>query len=216
LALAENIRTRRAALKLSQVELAKKSGVSQQLINALEHGKISSTRFMPEIAAALGCSVAELDPRLSLAATAQPAAFYNRHVLGNELPVLAATEAEPGSMSIAISAEPVDFIDRPSLLQNVRESYALYVVDELMVPELEPGDIVLVNPHQPPVANTTCILVREVDGNKVAKIRRLTGFTASEWRVTRWNRTEEQAAEDSLNRAIWQKCHRIVGRIYRR
>lgn len=61
--LKDNLKAMRKAAKLSQKTLAEFAGVSQQLIGALETGRQSSTSRLPEIAAALGKTVGELDPR---------------------------------------------------------------------------------------------------------------------------------------------------------
>ncbi|MFN0191047.1 MAG: helix-turn-helix domain-containing protein [Aestuariivirga sp.] len=213
--LAENIKVRRSAKSYSQAELAESAGVSQQLINALENGKVGSTKFMPEIAAALGCTVRELDPRFGNADRPKQNPSYVVKS-ASELPILAAKEMPPVSMSVEISVEPVDFMDRPPLLENVRDGYALFVADDLMSPELERGDMVLVNPHFPPIPNTTCILLQESGGARIGKVRRLLGFTADEWHVKMWNGPVDSVPENSLNRQAWQLCHRIVARYCRR
>jgi transcriptional regulator with XRE-family HTH domain len=208
--LAENIKVRRLAKGLSQAELAQSAGVSQQLINALENGKVGSTKFMPEIAATLGCTVRELDPRFAVQESMSQSP-PNAAVAG-ELPILASRELEPESMSVLISDEPVDFMDRPPLLQNVRHAYAMFVADDLMSPELERGDIILVNPHYPPVAGTTCVLLREDGGARIGKIRRIVGLSAEEWHVRIWNEPAELPKESVLSRRDWRLCHRIVAR----
>lgn len=215
--LAEKIRVRRLGLDLSQTELAKKAGVSQQLINALENGKIGSTKFIPEIAAALGCSVEDLVPRFAVAGgNHQTASGAKRYAASNSLPILAAREVPGAEVSIQVSSDPVDYMERPSWLLNVRDSYGMYVADESMFPELEPGDIVFVNPHYPPLAGTTCFVFREAEGTKIGMIRRLIEFTSEEWLVKMWNNPRDHAAESALNRSVWRDCHRIVARSYRR
>lgn len=61
--IAENlVRLRKAAKPpLSQPELAKKAGVSQQLISQIENNKNTSTKYLPQIARALSVSVYEID-----------------------------------------------------------------------------------------------------------------------------------------------------------
>ncbi len=58
--LAENIRKMRLAAGLSQVALAERAGVSQQLINKLETGKALESRKLTKIAAALGVTAEQL------------------------------------------------------------------------------------------------------------------------------------------------------------
>lgn len=61
--IAENLKRLRAAAKLSQVGLAKKAGVAQQLISQIERGENTSTKYLPQIAKALGAAVADIDPQ---------------------------------------------------------------------------------------------------------------------------------------------------------
>lgn len=58
----ENLKRLRAARNLSQPDLAKLAGVSQQLISQLENGKNAATTKLPKIAVALGVPVSEIDP----------------------------------------------------------------------------------------------------------------------------------------------------------
>jgi transcriptional regulator with XRE-family HTH domain len=58
----ENIKALREAAGLSQTQLAKLARVSQQLISQLERGENTTTKYLPQIARALGKTVADLDP----------------------------------------------------------------------------------------------------------------------------------------------------------
>tara|TARA_R110002012_G_C11673164_1_gene613281 strand:+ start:455 stop:1045 length:591 start_codon:yes stop_codon:yes gene_type:complete len=60
--IADNLKRLREAAGLSQLRLAKKSGVSQQLISQIENGKNTSTKALPALAAAIGCKVYDIDP----------------------------------------------------------------------------------------------------------------------------------------------------------
>jgi len=60
--IAENLRRLRKTRKLTQVELADKAGVSQQLISQIESGKNQTTKELPVLAQALGVGVHEIDP----------------------------------------------------------------------------------------------------------------------------------------------------------
>lgn len=58
----ENIKALRVREGLSQPELAKRAGVSQQLISQLENGKNTTTKKLPQIARALNASISDIDP----------------------------------------------------------------------------------------------------------------------------------------------------------
>jgi transcriptional regulator with XRE-family HTH domain len=60
--IAENLRRLRKAAGLSQLTLAEKAGVSQQLVSQLENGKNYSTTELPGLAHALGVPVHAIDP----------------------------------------------------------------------------------------------------------------------------------------------------------
>jgi transcriptional regulator with XRE-family HTH domain len=57
-----NLKLLRTEAKLSQTALAKKAGVSQQLISQIERGENVSTTELPALATALGVRIEEIDP----------------------------------------------------------------------------------------------------------------------------------------------------------
>jgi transcriptional regulator with XRE-family HTH domain len=213
MSLAANIRSRRTLQNWSQKELAQRAGVSQQLINALEAERVRSSKFIRDIAAALGCSLSDLEP--SYGGMAED----TRTIIGadgrsGELPIFAATQTDAGS--VVVSDQSIDFIDRPQPLLNVRGGYGLIVADNIMFPEYEIGDFALVNPHLPPVPDTTCIFYSDSTELKFARTRRLLNITADCWHVKAWQPADGIEAIAELKRDIWQRCHRIIGRYCRR
>lgn len=62
---ADNIKRLREREGLSQLELAKKAGVSQQLISQLENGKNLTTKKLPQIVKALNATLEQLDETLA-------------------------------------------------------------------------------------------------------------------------------------------------------
>lgn len=213
--LAINLRTRRARLELTQKDLANRAGVSQQLIHSLETGVIRSTKFVKEIALALGCAITDLDPKYGGVNDygESSADLDGRH---GDLPIYNAAEVEDGM--VVIPDVPFDYITRPFPLQNVRGGYGVLVALNLMYPEFDVGDYVLVNPHLPPVPNTSCLFYSETTEGTVGRIRRLVAVTTEHWEVMCWNLQTPQSepSPDKLLRGKWKKCHRIVGRYVRR
>lgn len=61
MSIAQNLIRLRKAAGYSQVELAERSKVSQQLISQIERGENTSTKYLPALVAALGCRVGDLD-----------------------------------------------------------------------------------------------------------------------------------------------------------
>jgi transcriptional regulator with XRE-family HTH domain len=213
MSLAANIRTRRAFLNWSQKELAQRAGVSQQLINALEAERVRSSKFIREIAMALGCAISDLDPSYSAMAE-DGGSIVNASGRHGDLPIFGASEADVGS--VFISEESIDFIDRPEPLMNVRGGYGVIVANSFMFPEYEVGDFALVNPHLPPVPDTTCIFYSDSKEQTIGRIRRLLTIASDRWTVKAWQPAEGFEAVTELPRDTWQKCHRLVGRYCRR
>jgi transcriptional regulator with XRE-family HTH domain len=213
MSLAANIRTRRAYQNWSQKELAQRAGVSQQLINALEAERVRSSKFIREIAMALGCAISDLDPNYGGMAE-DGGSIVNGAGRHGDLPIFGAAELEIGS--VVVSEQSIDFIDRPEPLLNVRGGYGLIVASNFMFPEFEIGDFALVNPHLPPVPETTCIFYSDEKQQTFGRIRRLIAVTPQSWTVKAWQPAEGFDAISELPRDIWQKCHRIIGRYCRR
>lgn len=69
MSIAQNLAKLRSRAGLSQGELAKLSGVSQQLISQIEQGKNLSTKHLPKLANALGVGIGEIDPDYTGAAS---------------------------------------------------------------------------------------------------------------------------------------------------
>ncbi|HFU0230402.1 TPA: helix-turn-helix domain-containing protein [Vibrio parahaemolyticus] len=60
MALGQRVRDQRIKNKMTQKDLAQKAGISQQVISKLEATDGTHSRFVYEIAVALGCDVAWL------------------------------------------------------------------------------------------------------------------------------------------------------------
>src|SRR5690349_21670507 len=139
----EAIRTAREDARLSQLDLARAAGVSQQLIAAIETGRTKSTKFLPRIAVALNKRPGDLDPDW-LPVEEQRGALLPATPGELDLPVYAS--AEGGEGQIIVSLDPMELIPRPSPVLGVRDAYAVYITGESMIPEFEPGDLAIVNP----------------------------------------------------------------------
>lgn len=208
----------RKAKSLSQSQLAAAAKVSQQLIASIEKGLTRTTKFLPRIAAVLDVPPGQLDPEWvnivlpRASSEADPTLPAGRR----DLPIHSAAEA--GTGHIIVTSDPVDWLPRPAPVAHVRKAYGLYIAGESMVPEFEPGDIALVNPHLPAVPDTTCIFYgqgheeREEVRATVKRLRRKTGDT---WYLKQWNPPEGMKSEFTLSRAAWPVCHRVIGKYSR-
>jgi transcriptional regulator with XRE-family HTH domain len=208
----EIIRARRKSLSMSQASLADAVGTNQQTIDKIERGMTEHSRFLRPICAVLGISLDELDP---LPALGPAAGLIPGEALrgARDLPVHAA--AEGGKGQLVVSSDPVDWVLRPAPLAHVKGGYGLIIVGESMIPEFEPGDIALINPHLPP--EKTCVFYAErQDGEVRATVKRLVKATVEAWLVRQWNPPEGDKPEFRLLRSEWNKSHCTVGKYSRR
>jgi phage repressor protein C with HTH and peptisase S24 domain len=209
----EIVRAAREDARLSQLDLARAAGVSQQLIAAIETGRTKSTKFLPRIAMALNKRPGDLDPDW-LPVEEQRNAALPPSLGDKDLPVYAS--AEGGEGQIIVSPDPMEVIPRPSPVLGVRDAYAVYITGESMIPEFEPGDLAIVNPNLPPIAGVTCIFYGETGGAARATIKRLRRQGPDAWLVRQWNPPEGMQEDFILPRAEWPICHRTVGKHSRR
>lgn len=195
---------------MSQPQLARAAGCSQQLIAAIEKGDQASTKFLPQLALALDVAPGDLDSSWAAVAGSQtPPVPPGPFILpGRDFPIYASVEGGPGE--IIRSVDPVDWVPRPEPVARVKTAYGLYVVGESMLHEFEPGNIALVNPVLPPVQNTTCVLYAERDGEARATIKRLLRAGSDKWHLRQWNPEKDF----SLSRKEWGVCHRVIGKYY--
>lgn len=207
----ERIRQAREAKGLSQTDLARRVGVKQPSIQNIENGRTKDPRKLMEIAAVLDIPLAELRPTMATLnrIVAQPPAVANPQA---DFPVFFASPAAGNDEGWVLSPEPVEYVERPSLLATVRGSYGLRVSGSAMEPAYEPGDIVFVHPYLPPVLDSDVLLRGEAEGLLRGTIRRLVGETSSAWRVRQWN----PRRDSELARSEWPKADRVVGKYNRK
>lgn len=100
-------------------------------------------------AGAKSAGVAEADDRFSAAHALSP---IRRSGPVRDLPVLGvgAGSGESDDVDFELNAGgPIDFLVRPSVLENVRNAYVIYIVGESMSPWRRPGEPVIANPARP-------------------------------------------------------------------
>ncbi len=123
-----------------------------------------------------------------------------------DLPVYGAAEGGDGVM--ILDSDPIEYMERPTELREVKGGYAVYVVNDSMFPAYEPGDKVHVHPGKPIAPGKDVLFVREEkDGTRHALIKRLMRVSERSWKVRQFN--PDQSFE--LPRRIWQRAYRIVG-----
>jgi transcriptional regulator with XRE-family HTH domain len=213
--LKDRVRKLRKQLGLSQAALAELAGVTQNAIAAIENGHTKKSKFLPEIARALGVRLADLDSTLADNNSSMLNGERSPALVGEkDLPVYAAAEGGKGAM--VLSNEAVDYTRRPAPLANVKDGYGIIVVGDSMFPAFEVGDILLVHPHLPCIPDTDVILYCEENGTVTVMAKRLRRITVEHWHLTQWNPAEGEKKDFTLSRVTWPICHRIVGKYSRR
>jgi phage repressor protein C with HTH and peptisase S24 domain len=206
----EIIREAREGRKWSQKDLADRAGISQVAIMKIESGVTAQSKFLPKIAQILGLDLAQLDPGLS--GVHLPALPPVADPFGpKDFRIYSAAEGGPGE--ILRSVDPVDWWPRPIEVQRVAGAYGMYIVGESMVPEYRPGQVAVINPNLPHIADRSYIFYAETeDGVVRATVKLLRRQSGDNWFVTQHNPPPGQKNEFTLPKKLWRVAHRIVGR----
>src|SRR3954464_341020 len=206
----EIIREARERRNWSQKDLADRAGVSQVAIVKIESGATVQSKFLPKIAQILGLDLADLDPSLRGVTLPAPERPFANDVKP-DFPVYASAEGGPGE--IIRSSEPIDFIPRPSHLVHVKDAYGLLVTGNSMAPEYKNGEMAIVEPRLPVVADEVHIFYAEKDGEARATIKHLRRATTERWLVKQHNPPDAMAADFTLSRKEWGIAHRVTGKM---
>jgi transcriptional regulator with XRE-family HTH domain len=209
MAIAGNVARYRKERGLSQEQLARRVGVRQNTIAAIESGLTKKSKYLPDIARVLEVPLFDLDAGEGAHRT--PTIPGADLVGARDLPLYATVEAGEGA--VVMSSDPVDEVRRPAPLATVKGAYGVIVSGESMVPALRPGDTALIHPHLPPKVEDICLFISEKNGEFIATIKEYVGQTKDHWRVKRYKPEEK---EFTLRKSEWQTCHVSVGRYSRR
>lgn len=205
------IRAAREQRGLSQAALGALVGIKQASILAIEKGETNRSKHLPEIARELGIKPEAVGlPSEHAAAPTGMAAIATQYE-PKDFPIYTAAEGGPGE--IIRSVEPIDWWPKPIEVQRVTGAYGMYIVGESMVPEFWPGQVAVINPNLPHVANKPYVFYSEAeDGTARATVKFLRRQIPDAWHVTQHNPPPGQKRDFVLPRKIWREAHRIVGR----
>jgi phage repressor protein C with HTH and peptisase S24 domain len=214
--LAELLRRRRQALGLSQPQLARLVGVSQQAIQKVEAGETRRPRFIVELAGALGVdptalAQGRLEERSSASTLPAANARGAQSVSGGQrdLPVYASAQAGPDGMMVTY--EPIEWIERPAPLAGVPNAFAMYVVNDSMEPRYHQGDLLLIHPQRPVRRGRDVLLIKaSEEAGHEAFVKELVSI--DERRVVLRQLNPERRFE--IERSLVQGLHLVIGAYY--
>lgn len=206
------IREAREKRRLSQKDLADLIGISQPAVKKIEAGETAQSKFLPKIAQVLELDLSLLDSALA----PQPALPAERPLLPGRPDFRIFASAEGGPGEIIRSAEPVDFVPRPTHLVHVRDAYGLFITGSSMEPEYKSGEMAIVEPSMPIIAGEVYVFYAERLGEARATIKHLRRATADRWLVSQHNPPEGMSKDFPLSRKEWGIAHRVTGKFARR
>lgn len=217
--LGERIRYARETARLTQDDVAQHFGINRVSVAQWEMNRTRpALERIGELASLLNTTAEWLvdrkgyppvgDPKAA-ARGRRPELIAGSNLVGEkDLPIYAG--AAGGDGHIIVSFEAIDYVKRPTVLQNVIGGYGLLVYGVSMIPAYWPGDTALVHPHLPPQRDTDCVFYHTppAGGEAEAIVKRLAGYNDREWKLEQYN----PASAFSENRMDWPICHRIVGK----
>tara|TARA_R110002050_G_scaffold156501_1_gene284348 strand:+ start:576 stop:1229 length:654 start_codon:yes stop_codon:yes gene_type:complete len=167
----------RTKYRVSQPELASRSGVSQSQISKYEKGEIAKPSHdkLIRIAEALNCSVEDITDELD--EKIKPA-FQSFNSTGAAIFIPHYTEAQQMNKDfsagdgIVIRPEAAQAqIRKPSFLEYSDKAYAITTYSEAMQPRYNSGDILYVDPTLTAMKGDDAILLFQLDGRFVGIVR---------------------------------------------
>lgn len=223
----------RGVLFLDQAGLANELGVNQSTISRWESGK-----SVPDPAQAMALAklfgkpvewflgkdngadappAAEADqdasaPRAAPFAASPPLTSLVRPgaalVGDRDLPVYASAEGGPNGAMI-VTYDPIEWVKRPEPLMTVRTGFAIYIVNDSMIPAFRPGDRALVHPLRQPLPGDDGLFIGEKqDGASYALVKTLISSSDEAWQVQQYN----PADSFLLSKKTWHTAMKIVGK----
>lgn len=214
-----------ARYKLSARAVSAAGGLSPSAVSHFLKGAVRSLKAESYAAIADGLSkklnrkvlVSELRategfsaPREELEAPDGVARIMDQLAHRADIPVWAsASGGDDGAM--ILTAEPIDYIRRSELMQDVRNPFAFYVIGDSMSPAIEQGDQVVINPNRPPQIGKDHVFIHDDGrGSMLALVKRLLRSSSDVWRVRQFNPNKDF----DLPKSKWGKALTITEKRY--
>lgn len=165
--MANSIEKYRRAQKMSMEALGQAIGTDASTINKIEKEKIkASPARLSKMADLFGVSIEDLlaDPDDSPAPPLHGHRITTPHSDRPQIEVLGAAAGSLLSGAFQLTPGPIEFIDVPTALENMRGLYALYIDGNSMWPMYPHGSKVIVSIHRPvSIGNSVVIQERRAE-----------------------------------------------------
>jgi transcriptional regulator with XRE-family HTH domain len=226
----KRLRAARLERRLSQQELADKSGVSQQTIAKIENDKVRFSRHFLTLAKILAVPVRIFDPETAGEMSdaeienAAQAMMRGNATWSKDRENIVVVEHDAVRMPVfALELRPDgqfwDNVKSAGSLASVQQltagpkTAALYVAEATHSPAVEPGDVIVINADLPPLPGSDCLFIGPTENAQPWKVavRRLREIGTDYWVVEQFNPRESYR----ISRADFPTAQRIVA-IYRR
>lgn len=142
MSLAARFKARRMELNLTQVEVAAAAGVSQQAVESIESGRTKRPRNLLDLAKALNCSPDWLLNGKNVMPLTE--------ISTRRIPILSYVQA--GALTEASEITTIegnyDYVLADAEITD--NAFALRIEGDSMMPEFQPGDIVIIDPELTP------------------------------------------------------------------
>jgi transcriptional regulator with XRE-family HTH domain len=180
----QEIRRAREAREMSQADLAKAAGTSQQTVDRIERGAVGHSRAYPKLRDALGLDKLGYDNWPLDEDEHGNLAVPPRRV---EAEIRAIERVDRGMVPVITNSggqvRLVDAIPRGYPYEHVQDVNAVLISDATMEPILRPGDIVVLHPHLPATVGDLVCFARD----EVIYVRLLSHETEVDWVVESLN-----------------------------
>lgn len=127
------------------------------------------------------------------------------------IPILGTAAAGDGVV-FELDQTPVDWVPRPTTLQNAQNAYAIFVAGDSMVPKYTAGDLVFAHPGKPPIIGGD-VIVQLHDGGGVPTqglLKKLLIRTATKIVLWQHNPPDGHSHEITLSPAKIHAIHHVL------
>jgi len=142
MSLAARFKARRMDLNLTQVEVATAAGVSQQAIESIESGRTKRPRNLLDLAKALNCSPDWLLNGKNIMPLTE--------ISTRRIPILSYVQAGALTEVSEITTIEGNYEYVLADAEITENAFALRIGGDSMMPEFQPGDIVIIDPELTP------------------------------------------------------------------